>query len=45
MKALSVTRGEKIEDLLCGVFAIMLTMLSAEKNYQTLSLGTAKMIF
>jgi hypothetical protein len=45
MKALSVTKGENTDDRLCGVFAIIPAMLSAEKNYQTPNLGTAKMIF
>jgi hypothetical protein len=45
MKALSVTKGGNTDDRLCGVFAIIAAMLSAEKNYQTPNLGTVKMIF
>jgi hypothetical protein len=45
MKALSVTKGGNTDDRLCGVFLIIPAMLSAEKNYQTQSLGTAKMLF
>jgi hypothetical protein len=45
MKALSVTKGGNTDDRLCGVFAIIPAMLSAEKNYRTANLGTVKMIF
>jgi hypothetical protein len=45
MKALSVIKGGNTDDRLCGVFAIIPAMQSAEKNYQTPNLGTAKMIF
>ena len=43
IKALSVTKGKNTEERLCGVLAIMLAILSAEKNPQCLVLGIAKM--
>jgi hypothetical protein len=39
MKALSVTKGGNTDDRLCGVFAIIPAMLSAEKIIKRQTLG------